>query len=58
MTRNQIRQIVRDIIEDIEPEALDDSGLWIPPLWIPPNEVDKAADRIMELWDKGFVYDL
>lgn len=53
MTRNQIRQIVRDIIEDIEPEALDDTGLWIP-----PSEIDKAADRIMELWDKGFVYDL
>ena len=53
MTRKQIRQIVRSIIEDIEPTALDDTGLYIP-----EREIDKATDRIMELWDKGFVYDL
>lgn len=52
MTRNQIRQVLYDIIEDIEPEALDDSGLHIP-----PSEIEKAVDRIMKFWDKGFTYD-
>lgn len=52
MTRNQIRQIIYDIIEDIEPYALDDSDLHIP-----VKEIEKATDRILELWDKGFTYD-
>lgn len=53
MTRNQIKNIVVDIIEDIEPFALDDSGLHIP-----PEEIERAAEQIMKLWDQGFVYDI
>lgn len=45
MTRNQIRQSIRGIIEDIEPYALDDSDLHIP-----EKEIDKAVDRIIGLW--------
>lgn len=52
MTRNQIRQTIYNIIEDIEPSALDDSDLHIP-----QSEIEKAVDRIMDLWDKGFSYD-
>lgn len=53
MTRDQIRRTLYDIIGDIEPCALDDSGLYIP-----SSEIEKAVDRIMNLWDNGFVYEL
>lgn len=52
MTRNQIKNTVVGIIEDIEPYALDDSDLHIP-----RGEIEKAAERIMKLLDQGFVYD-
>lgn len=42
MTRNQIRQTIYNIIEDIEPS---DSGLYIS-----EKEIDKAVDRIIGLW--------
>ena len=49
MTRNQIRQIIRTVINEIEVNE------WA---YIENGEIDKAADRIMNLWDKGFTYDI
>lgn len=47
---NTLRLILEDIIEDIEPSAMDDSGLHIP-----RYEIDKAVDRIMKkLEELGF----
>ena len=53
MTRNQIKQKLISIMEEIEPYAHDDSGLYIP-----SEELEKAAEKIMKLWDMGFVYEL
>lgn len=53
MTRTQIKNRIIAILEDIEPVALDDSDLHIP-----NEEIEKAAEAIMKLWDQGFVYDL
>lgn len=53
MTRDQIKNKLIDIMEDIEPYAHDDSGLYIP-----LEELEKAAEKIMELWDMGFTYEV
>lgn len=52
MTRNQMKQKVISILEDIEPTAWDDSGLHIP-----QKEIERAAEEIMKLWDQGFTYE-
>lgn len=52
MTRQEIEKQVKNIVEDIEPRALDDTGLCIPIL-----EIEKAVDKIMELFDEVGVYE-
>lgn len=54
MTRNQIKQKIINIMEDgIDIEVWDDSGLYMT-----PESLERTAEEIMKLWDKGFTYDL
>lgn len=53
MTRDKMRFLLRDIIEDIEPWSLDDSDLHIP-----EEEIEKAVERILKLWEFGHTWEI
>ena len=54
MTRDEIKKKIIQIIEDnVEADALDDSGLHI--IY---SSIEKAAEEIMKLWDQGFIYEV
>lgn len=54
MTREEIKnKIIRIIEDEVEADAWDDSGLHI--IY---SSVEKAAEEIMKLWDKGFTYEV
>ena len=53
MTRDKMKRLLEDIIENIEPYALDDSDLYIP-----REEVDKAVEAILKLWEFGYTWEI
>lgn len=53
MTRDKMKKLLINIIEDIEPYALDDSGLHIP-----PSEIERVAEEILKLWEFGHTWEV
>ena len=47
-----MKNLIINIIEDIEPYMDDDSGYYIP-----RDELDKAAELILELWEFGHTWE-
>lgn len=53
MTRDKIKQMVANIIYDIEFEDSDGDVCRLT-----AKELEKAAEEIMKIWDKGFAYEV
>lgn len=53
MTRDKMKRLLMDIIEDVEPFALDDSDLHIP-----RKELERVAENVLKLWEFGHTWEV